>query len=161
MFNKGKIEDLNVEILKLNEEITKLNTTVESLSKFGAMGVLEIKEEISKFEQNKSTLTEELLTLRKEILETKESLIETQEIAMLQEVGVYQYTSILDTSEGYSEKIAEIRSSIKERNITNGGAIRAAQGWTVNGSTADGAKMVKDIEKMDPLLNTLVVIKIG
>ena len=48
MFNKGKIEDLNAEILKLNDEITKLNTAVESLSKFGAMEVLEIKEEISK-----------------------------------------------------------------------------------------------------------------
>ena len=148
MFNKGKIEDLNAEILKLNDEITKLNTSVESLSKFGAMGVLEIKEEISKLEQNKSTLTEELLTLRKEIIETKKSLIETQEIAMLQEVGVYQYTSILDTSEGYSDKITEIRSKIKERNITNGGAITAAQGWTVNGSTTEGAKMIKEFSKL-------------
>ena len=148
MFNKGKIEDLNAEILKLNDEITKLNTAVESLSKFGAMGVLEIKEEISKLEQNKSTLTEELLTLGKEIIETKKSLIETQEIAMLQEVGVYQYTSILDTSEGYSDKITEIRSKIKERNITNGGAITAAQGWTVNGSTTEGAKMIKEFSKL-------------
>ena len=148
MFNKGKIEDLNAEVLKLNDEITKLNTAVESLSKFGAMGVLEIKEEISKLEQNKSTLTEELLTLRKEIIETKKSLIETQEIAMLQEVGVYQYTSILDTSEGYSDKITEIRSKIKERNITNGGAITAAQGWTVNGSTTEGAKMIKEFSKL-------------
>ena len=148
MFNKGKIEDLNAEILKLNDEITKLNTSVESLSKFGAMGVLQIKEEISKLEQNKSTLTEELLTLRKEIIETKKSLIETQEIAMLQEVGVYQYTSILDTSEGYSDKITEIRSKIKERNITNGGAITAAQGWTVNGSTTEGAKMIKEFSKL-------------
>lgn len=148
MFNKGKIEDLNAEILKLNDEITKLNTAVESLSKFGAMGVLEIKEEISKLEQNKSTLTEELLTLGKEIIETKKSLIETQEIAMLQEVGVYQYTSILDTSEGYSDKITEIRTKIKERNITNGGAITAAQGWTVNGSTTEGAKMIKEFSKL-------------
>ena len=148
MFNKGKIEDLNAEILKLNDEITKLNTAVESLSKFGAMEVLEIKEEISKLEQNKSTLTEELLTLRKEIIETKKSLIETQEIAMLQEVGVYQYTSILDTSEGYSDKITEIRTKIKERNITNGGAITAAQGWTVNGSTTEGAKMIKEFSKL-------------
>jgi hypothetical protein len=67
---------------------------------------------------------------------------------MLQEVGVYQYTSVLDTASGYSEKIAEIRSSIKDRNITNGGAIRAAQGWTVNGSTAEGSKMVKEFSKL-------------
>jgi hypothetical protein len=148
MFNKGKIEDLNAEILRLNGDILKLSATVESLSKFGAMGVLEIKQEISMLEGQKNTLSEELITLRKEILETKNSLIETQEIAMLQEVGVYQYTSILDTSEGYSDKIAEIRSKIKERNIANGGAITAAQGWTVNGSTAEGSKMIKEFSKL-------------
>ena len=148
MFNKGKIEDLNAEILRLNGDILKLNTTVELLSKFGAMGVLEIKQEISSLEEQKTTLSEELITLRSEILENKKSLIETQEIAMLQEVGVYQYTSILDTSEGYSDKIAEIRTKIKERNIANGGAITAAQGWTVNGSTAEGSKMIKEFSKL-------------
>ena len=148
MFNKGKIEDLNAEILRLTGDILKLSATVESLSKFGAMGVLEIKQEISMLEGQKNRLSEELITLRKEILETKNSLIETQEIAMLQEVGVYQYTSILDTSEGYSDKIAEIRSKIKERNIANGGAITAAQGWTVNGSTAEGSKMIKEFSKL-------------
>ena len=141
MFNKGKIEELNL-------EITRLDSLVQGLSEFGALGILEIKEEISKLEKQKGEMSLELLNLGKEITETKAVLIQTQEIAMLQEVGIYQYTSILDTSEGYSEKIAEIRSQIKERNIANGGAIRAAQGWTVNGSTAEGAKMVKEFSKL-------------
>jgi len=148
LFNKGKIEDLNAEIIKLKDDITKLNATIESLSKFGAMGAVEIEREISTLIGQKTSLSAELVSVRKEILEIKKSLIETQEIAMLQEVGVYQYTSVLDTSEGYSEKIAEIRAKIKERNITNGGAITAAQGWTVNGSTAEGAKMVKEFSKL-------------
>ena len=141
MFNKGKIEELNI-------EITRLDSLVQGLSEFGALGVLEIKEEISKLEKQKGEMSLELLNLGKEITETKAVLIQTQEIAMLQEVGIYQYTSILDTSEGYSEKIAEIRRQIKERNIANGGAIRAAQGWTVNGSTTEGAKMVKEFSKL-------------
>jgi hypothetical protein len=141
MFNKGKIEELN-------NEINRLNALVEGLSQFGALGLLEIQGEISKLEQQKVEASLALNNLEKEIAETKASLIETQEIAMLQEVGVYQYTSVLDTASGYSEKIAEIRSSIKERNIANGGAIRAAQGWTVNGSTAEGSKMVKEFSKL-------------
>lgn len=141
MFNKGKIEELST-------EIQRLNALVEDLSEFGALGILEIKEEISKLEQGKIALSEELIGLKDEITVVKESLIETQEIAMLQEVGVYQYTSILDTSDGYSNKIAEIRTNIKQRNVANGGAIRAAQGWTVNGSTAEGAKMVKEFSKL-------------
>jgi hypothetical protein len=141
MFNKGKIEELN-------NEVNRLNALVEGLSQFGALGLLEIQGEISKLEQQKVEASLALNNLEKEIAETKASLIETQEIAMLQEVGVYQYTSVLDTASGYSEKIAEIRSSIKDRNITNGGAIRAAQGWTVNGSTAEGSKMVKEFSKL-------------
>jgi hypothetical protein len=141
MFNKGKIEELN-------NEINRLNALVEGLSQFGALSLLEIQGEISKLEQQKVEASLALNNLEKEIAETKASLIETQEIAMLQEVGVYQYTSVLDTASGYSEKIAEIRSSIKERNIANGGAIRAAQGWTVNGSTAEGSKMVKEFSKL-------------
>jgi len=141
MFNKGKIEELNV-------EIERLNATVEGLSKFGALGALEIVEEIAKMETQKSSVSDELLSLQREIIETRKLLIETQEIAMLQEVGVYQYTSILDTSEGYSDKIAEIQVKIKERNVANGGAITAAQGWTVNGSTSEGAKMIKEFSKL-------------
>lgn len=141
MFNKGKIEELN-------NEINRLNALVEGLSQFGALGLLEIQGEISKLEQQKVEASLALNNLEKEITETKALLIETQEIAMLQEVGVYQYTSVLDTASGYSEKIAEIRSSIKDRNIANGGAIRAAQGWTVNGSTAEGSKMVKEFSKL-------------
>lgn len=141
MFNKGKIEELNT-------EIQRLNTLVDDLSKFGALGILEVKKEILTLEENKKTLSEALINFNKEISEIKESLIETQEIAMLQEVGVYQYSSILETSEGYSQKIAEIQAKIKERNITNGGAITAAQGWTVNGSTSEGAKMIKEFSKL-------------
>ena len=141
MFNKGKIEELNNEILRLN-------ALVEGLTKFGALGILEVKEEILKLEENKKTLSDEMTNLNEEISEIRESLIETQEIAMLQEVGVYQYSSILETSEGYSDKIAEIQAKIKERNITNGGAITAAQGWTVNGSTSEGAKMIKEFSKL-------------
>jgi hypothetical protein len=141
MFNKGKIEELNA-------EIQRLNTVVEELSKFGALGALEIQDEISKLNSQKNALSAELENLEREILGSKKSLIETQEIAMLQEVGVYQYSSILDTSEGYSEKIAIIRAKIKDRNVANGGAISATQNWTVNGSTTEGAKMVKEFSKL-------------
>jgi hypothetical protein len=141
VFNKGKIEELNI-------EIQRLNALVKGLSEFGALGILEVKEEILKLEENKKELSEELIGLNKEITVVKKSLIETQEIAMLQEVGVYQYTSVLESSEGYSEKIEELQTQIKDRNITNGGAITAAQGWTVNGSTTEGAKMIKEFSKL-------------
>jgi outer membrane murein-binding lipoprotein Lpp len=141
MFNKGKIEDLSSEILNLNSKINEL-------SKFGAMDAVQVEKEIADLRATKTNLEQDVIVIQQQLKEVKNSLIETQEIAMLQEVGVYQYTSILDTSEGYSDKIAEIQAKIKERNVTNGGAITAAQGWTVNGSTSEGAKMIKEFSKL-------------
>ena len=141
MFNKGKIEDLNAEIVLLNSKIMEL-------SKFGAMEAVKVEEEVNKLKESKADLEQELITLRKEVLEVKKSLIETQEIAMLQEVGIYQYSTILDSTVGYSDLIKNIEVKIKERNITNGGAITAAQGWTVNGSSVEGAKMIKEFSKL-------------
>ena len=68
MFNKGKIEELNI-------EITRLDSLVQGLSEFGAVGVLEIKDEISKLEKQKGEMSLELLNLGKEIAETKAELI--------------------------------------------------------------------------------------
>ena len=141
MFNKGKIEDLSAELLNLNTKITEL-------SKFGAMNAIQVEEEVTKLKETKSNLEQELLALRKELLEVKNSLIETQEIAMLQEVGIYQYSTILDSTVGYSELIKGLEAKIKERNISNGGAITAAQGWSVNGSATEGAKMIKEFSKL-------------
>ena len=73
MFNKGKIEDLNAEILLLNSKIT-------DLSKFGAMDAVKVEEEVNKLKESKANLEQEVITLRKEVLEVKKSLIETQEI---------------------------------------------------------------------------------
>ena len=51
MFNKGKIEELNT-------EIQRLDALVKGLSEFGALGILEVKEEILKLEENKKSLSE-------------------------------------------------------------------------------------------------------
>jgi hypothetical protein len=141
MFNKGKIEDLSSEILSLN-------TKIDELSKYGAMDAVQVEKEITDLRATKTNLEQEVIAVRRQLMEVKNSLIETQEIAMLQEVGIYQYSTILDSTTGYSELIKEIERNIKDRNIANGGAINSVQGWTVNGSTTEGAKMIKEFSKL-------------
>lgn len=141
MFNKGKIEELTI-------EISNLQKTISGLSKYGAMNAVQIESSISELSKAKNDLENELQETRKSLMDEKQKLIETQEIAMLQEVGIYQYSTELDNAVAYSERIVEIRAKIKERNLASGGAITAAQGWTVNGSAADGAKMVKEFSKL-------------
>ena len=100
MFNKGKIEDLTNEIGKLNSQITEL-------SKFGGMNAVQIEQEITQLKITKTEIEKELSAVHQELSNLKTSLIETEEIAMLQEVCIYQYTTILESSVGYAEKIKE------------------------------------------------------
>ena len=141
MFNKGKIEELTNEIGKLNSQITEL-------SKFGGMNAVQIEQEITQLKITKTEIEKELSAVRQELSNLKTSLIETEEIAMLQEVGIYQYTTILESSVGYAEKIKEIEAEIKKRNLADGGAIKAANEWIVNGSASEGRKVIKEFSKL-------------
>ena len=141
MFNKGKIEDLTNEIEKLNSQIIEL-------SKFGGMNAVQIEQEIAQLKNTKTEIEKELGTIRQELSNLKASLIETEEIAMLQEVGIYQYSTVLESSVVYAEKIKEIEVEIKKRNLADGGAIEAANEWIVNGSASEGRKVIKEFSKL-------------
>jgi hypothetical protein len=141
MFNKGKIEELTGEIEKLNSQIIEL-------SKFGGMNAVQIEQEIAQLKITKAEIEKELGTVRQELSNLKASLIETEEIAMLQEVGIYQYSTVLESSVLYAEKIKEIETEIKKRNLADGGAIEAANEWIVNGSASEGRKVIKEFSKL-------------
>ena len=141
MFNKGKIEDLT-------NEITKLNSQISELSKFGGMNAVQIEQEITQLKITKTEIEKELSAARQELSNLKASLIETEEIVMLQEVGIYQYSTILESSVGYAEKIKGIEAEIKKRNLADGGAIKAANEWIVNGSASEGRKVIKEFSKL-------------
>jgi len=141
MFNKGKIEELTSEIEKLNSQIIEL-------SKFGGMNAVQIEQEILQLKNTKAETEKELGTVRQELSNLKASLIETEEIAMLQEVGIYQYSTVLESSVLYAEKIKEIETEIKKRNLADGGAIEAANEWIVNGSASEGRKVIKEFSKL-------------
>lgn len=141
MFNKRKIEDLNAKII----ELESINL---ALSKYGGMDAVQIEKRIEDLNQKSIELDAELLQVEKKLFEEKQALIETQEIAMLQEVGIYQYSSILESAVAYADKIKTIQIQIREANKIGGGAINSAQGWTVNGSASEGAKMFKEFSKL-------------
>jgi len=141
VFNKKKIEELTA-------EVEKLNSQVASLSRFGAMNAVQVESEITQLKGVKVDLERQLETARQDLVSIKKSLIETEEIAMLQEVGIYQYSTLLENSLGYADKIKEIETEIKKRNLAGGGAITATNDWTVNGSASEGKKMIKEFSKL-------------
>jgi hypothetical protein len=89
----------------------------------------------------RSSLEAELSALRKRVAVTQEEEI-------LQEVGIYTYRHPLDDSVAYREQLKALQDQIKAMARKDGGAIQATTSWQVNGSVAQGRKMVSDFSKL-------------
>lgn len=94
----------------------------------------------------------EQLGARKELLETQLKdlqlqLLASQDAEVMQEVGIYNFQHPLDNSVEYKEKLDQIKESVKQF-VKNGAAVTAITTWTVNGSQAEGKKMVNEVSKL-------------
>ena len=74
--------------------------------------------------------------------------MKTTEAEILQEVGIYEYRHPLSDSVTYKAELATLQDKIKTLAKREGGAIEAAHGWSVNGSEAQGKKMLRDYSKL-------------
>ena len=75
-------------------------------------------------------------------------MVVLEEMALLQEVGIYEYHHPLENAEAYKARLVDLRRRIKEMAKADGGAIEAATGWTVNGSASQGKRMVAQTSKL-------------
>ena len=92
-------------------------------------------------------LTWPLARLRAEQAKLSGQVVETRETAILQEAGVYQYRHPLDDALAYKARLTGLQARIKDA-VKAGSAVRGATNWTVNGSAASGAKMVREFSKL-------------
>lgn len=74
-------------------------------------------------------------------------LVRTSEEAELQEVGIYQYQHPLADAVAYKSRLADLSDRIKVM-ARGGTAIEAGTGWTVNGSAAEGRKMINEYTRL-------------
>lgn len=78
----------------------------------------------------------------------RQQIIETSDLAMLQEVGIYQYRHPLTDAVAYQTELSRIGEQVKSMVKRDGGAVFGSTTWTVNGSAAQGRKMVNDTSKL-------------
>ncbi|KRE39589.1 chromosome segregation ATPase [Janibacter sp. Soil728] len=132
-----------------NEEIARLKSELDRL---GALEVadLERQREALKVEirEMRDQLVRETATLQAELDDLRSRVVKTQEAEILQEVGLYDYRHPLSDSVTYKDELAKLKDQIKALARQDGGAIETAQGWTVNGSEAQGKKMLRDYSKL-------------
>lgn len=161
---RGKLDDANV-----------------ILQRLGALPILELEALRAKLEKDITTQREELArerseantaieSSRAELGRVRQQIVETEDVALLQEAGVYHYTHPLSDAVAYQRELERIDEQVKEMNRKDGGAIQATTNWTVNGSAAEGRKMIRDFSKLmlrafnaeaDNLVRTMKPYKLG
>ena len=95
-----------------------------------------------------ASLQEGINRLRGEYAWWKEQVVETSEVALLQEIGIYQYRHRLQDAAAYKQRLDDLSARIREMAKRDGAAVQSGVGWAINGSAAEGAKMVKDLGKL-------------
>ncbi|GAA4685270.1 DUF4041 domain-containing protein [Nocardioides nanhaiensis] len=150
LFGKGQaLEEAHAEIARLQAELARL----------GVMDVMALEAERERLQAHVAAIAQQAAEAEADAarqrvesesrLDTLRRLIvETEETSILQEVGIYRYQHPLDDSVAFRAELSRIQDQIKAMVKKDGGAINATSNWQVNGSAAQGRKMVSDTSKL-------------
>lgn len=125
---QSEISELKDNISKLNDEIDVKSKTLTNLN-YGL------------------TVSETLSNLNQQLKEKEKQLIQTDEQILLQEFALYEPKYDFENSAEYKSRLQKVRQDQKDM-IKAGTAATGNMNWTVNGSNAQGKKMVKDMQKL-------------
>ncbi len=98
-------------------------------------------------ERQAAELAQQISAAQAELAIARQQVVETREMALLQEVGIYEYRHPLQDAVAYRSELYKLSDAIKVLAKTNQ-AIIATTDWSVNGSSQQGAKMVRDLGKL-------------
>lgn len=133
---KKRVEELEAENANLRQWVEYLK----------GVDAVQLADVVAKSRAEASALAAQLQTVQGELAAARSKIVETDEIALLQEVGVYHYRHPLDDAVAYQSQLKQTKDAIKT--LSKSGAVQAAQGWTVNNSAKEGAKMTRDLSKL-------------
>jgi hypothetical protein len=159
-----EVEDLRAQLdrlgafslIELEEQRNALRTEIEAQRTQLEKECREAEAQLTRqAEEAQATLQQELQAARQErdelsrrLAELRQEVVTTEETALLQEAGVYEYRHPLSDSVEYKEALKALKERVKEMTRAEGGAIRGNTDWMVNGSAAQGRKMVRDFSKL-------------
>jgi hypothetical protein len=108
----------------------------------------EISARLEHVEQVVNAAAQERDQLNIRLQELRGQVATTEEVAMLQEIGVYEYRHPLSDAVAYQGELKRLQDQIKTMARKDGGAVLAATGWHVNGSLSQGRTMLRDYSKL-------------
>lgn len=135
------------ELARLQFEKNQLMDELASLTKNRDIERAKLKQEAEKELQNIGVLLDErraeYSALNSKIAKLKSSIISLEDEASLQEFGIYSPIYEFANSEQYKDRLVFIRQKQKDL-IRNHLAAEAPEGFTLNGSKAQGRSLVND-----------------
>ncbi|NDU73823.1 DUF4041 domain-containing protein [Actinomadura sp. DSM 109109] len=134
---KQRIEELETENAELRGWLERL----------GGLDAPAVTAELERIRAEVADAKRKRTELRAELRRIRTSIVETEDLALLQEAGVYEYQHPLADVVAYKAELAKVRDRIKAM-ARAGKAVVGATNWTVNGSAAQGGKMVRDFSKL-------------
>ncbi|RLV48307.1 DUF4041 domain-containing protein [Nocardioides mangrovicus] len=134
-----------LDVVELQRERDDLQTQIKQAD---AMLKLQREEMVGEAQRARAEMQTESNSQRERLQRLRTQIVTTEETAVLQEAGIYRYQHPLENSVEYKEELSRLQDQIKVMVRANGGAVTAAQDWTVNGSAAQGRSMVRDYSKL-------------
>ncbi len=125
------------------QEANRLQEFIEKLNK----DIANLEGTIQQKNQQITSLNNQVLGLNNTISQKRSEIVELDEEILLQTFGLYTPKYEFANSEEYKEELSKIRAKQKET-VKNGHAAYGNMNWQVNGSVAQGKKMVKDMQKL-------------
>ena len=162
---KTKISNLENEKSKLESFLTPEMKDLESLKKQIAESQVEfahqkvtqeqhLKEQYDKYmseiSKQKSLIlayNDEINELNSNIKELKKDIITFSDEILVQDFGLYEPRYSFINADAYKAELTNIRNKQKAM-IKDGSAVSGSIDWQVNGSAAQGRKMIKDMQKL-------------
>lgn len=146
-----RVIQLEAELATLRERYAQLQALAK---KYGAMEVSEVQKLIAKaavsLEVSKQKIAAsevEAAAVAARIAELRKEVLVVEEVLLLESFALYVPKFKLNTSYEYKTKLDAIRDRQKVM-IKSGEAATGKEGWEVNGSKAEGRKLVNDMVKL-------------
>lgn len=148
---RQRVVQLEAELVTMQERYAQLQAIAK---KYGAMEVTELQELIAKetvrleFVQRQIAAAEvEATTVGARVAELRKEVLVVEEILLLESFALYVPKFKLNASYEYKTRLDAVRIRQKEM-IKGGEAAIGKEGWEVNGSKAEGRKLVNDMVKL-------------
>lgn len=149
--HKRHAQDLERQLAELKERYVQQKALAK---KYGAMEVLEVQQlvehEKALLEATRlqvKTTEQEIASLQKQASEQRGQILVLEETLLLESFALYEPKFKLSTSHEYKTRLDTVRERQKAM-IKAGDAATGNMGWEVNGSKAEGRKLVNDMVKL-------------